>query len=131
MPAYLSKFLSDRVDRLIERNQKKPPQGTEAWNYWRYNHLNSSEAHAPLSNEKHGKSAGILAYEKTTPYEPQGEITDPYLKRGHRQEPMIRDIYSTTTGSKVYHGFGSFEHYRHPFLAASVDFVIGYRFSYN
>lgn len=121
MPSYVSKFLTDRVQSLIAKNKPKAAQGSDEWHRFRYDHLNASEAYAVISNEKLGKTAARLRYEKCVPFEAPGATVDPYFLRGHEQEPVIRKIYSETTGSTVHDQFGSFQHYRHPFLAASVD----------
>jgi len=121
MPAYLSKLLGKRVQKLLHKNTDKAAQGTYEWHHFRHDHLNASEAYAVLSNEKLGKTGSALAHEKCKPFEAPLPTEDPYFIRGHEQEPKIRDIYSQMTGSKVHSEFGSFQHYKYSFLAASVD----------
>lgn len=121
MSSYLTRFRERRVQQLIQKNKDKPPQGSDEWDRFRYDHFNASTAAYALSNEKIGKNATELEYEMSLPYKPPEPTTDPYLIRGHIQEPIIMQIYSKTTGSHVNVGFGSFEHYKHKFIAASVD----------
>jgi len=121
MPAYLSRIYANRVVELKKKNEKKDKQGTEGWHKSRYNQLNASVVYAVLSNEKIGLNASTLKYNLCLPYKEPEPTTDPYLIRGHLHEPILVKIYSKMTGSHVNTGFGSFKHYKHQYIAASVD----------
>jgi putative phage-type endonuclease len=97
-------------------------QGTKEWLDWRMGHVGGSQAAIIKMGDEHRYSSPVMLWKLMT-NRIKDEIIDPKqrerMDRGHRLEPIARDLFITRSG--IYVAPACFEHPYYRFAGASLD----------
>lgn len=109
------KTQTQQLKYLLE-HPVKIEQRTPEWYAYRHNHINASEAGSILNK----KSYGSILFQKCQPFI-QSSSQGVASEHGTRFEQVALEIHRAKNSGKIIYDFGSIEHPKIPFLAASPD----------